>query len=75
MGLFEGKENADLPTRFGWNPHIIADWIDMPFVLQGVEGELRTELLAIALETMANVHQNIADGTRKVASTIRGAQG
>jgi hypothetical protein len=53
---------------------IIADWIDMPFVLQGIEGELRNEVLAIALETMANVHQNIADGTRKVASTIRGAQ-
>ncbi|MGA7315707.1 MAG: hypothetical protein WBX22_17220 [Silvibacterium sp.] len=68
------KDNVDLPSRFGWNPHIIADWIDMPFVLQGVEGELRTEVLAIALETMANVHQNIADGTRKVANTIRGAQ-
>ena len=73
MALFD-KENAELPGRFGFNPHIIADWIDMPFVLQGVEGDLRTELLAIALETMANVHQNIAEGTRKVASTIRGAQ-
>jgi hypothetical protein len=68
------KENVELPSRFGFNPHIIADWIDMPFVLQGIEGELRTEILAIALETMANVHQTIADGTRKVAKTIRGAQ-
>ena len=73
MPPFE-KDNLDLPSRFGFNPHIIADWIDMPFVLQGIEGELRTEVLAIALETMANVHQSIADGTRKVASTIRGAQ-
>lgn len=73
MAPFE-KDNVDLPSRFGFNPHIIADWIDMPFVLQGIEGELRTEVLAIALETLANVHQNIADGTRKVANTIRGAQ-
>lgn len=69
------QENAGLPTRFGFNPHIIADWIDMPFVLQGIEGELRNEVLAIALETMANVHQNVADGARKVANTIRGTQG
>ena len=73
MALFD-KGNAELPSRFGFNPHIIADWIDMPFVLQGIEGELRTEVLAIALETMANVHQNVADGARRVANTIRGAQ-
>jgi hypothetical protein len=74
MPLFE-KDNVDLPSRFGFNPHIIADWIDMPFVLQGIEGELRNEVLAIALETMANVHQSVAEGARKVANTIRGAQG
>jgi len=73
MALFD-KGNDELPSRFGFNPHIIADWIDMAFVLQGVEGELRSELLAISLETMANVHQAVADGTRKVANTIRGAQ-
>ena len=73
MSIFN-KENAELPSRFGFNPHIIADWIDMPFVLQGVEGELRAEVLAIALETMANVHQNVAEGARRVANTIRGAQ-
>jgi hypothetical protein len=65
---------GDLPTRFGFNPHIIADWIDMPFVLQAVQGDQRNEILAIALDTMANVHQNIAEGARKVANTIRGAQ-
>ena len=64
------KDNFELPGRFGFNPHIIADWIDMPFVLQGVEGDLRTELLAIALETMANVHQNIADGTRNFQGAV-----
>jgi hypothetical protein len=67
-------DGSDLPGRFVFNPHILADWIDMPFVLEGIEGELRTEVLAIALETMANVHQSIADGTRKVAKTIQGTQ-
>jgi hypothetical protein len=65
---------AELPSSLVWNPHIKADWIDMAFVLQEVEGELRGEVLAIALETMANVHQNVAEGARKVANAIRGAR-
>ena len=73
MSLFE-KDNAELPSAFRFNPHILADWIDMPFVLQGLEGELRTRILAIGLDTMANVHQTIAEGTRKVANTLRGTQ-
>ena len=68
------SDKAELPSNFRWNPIIQADWIDMAFVLQEVEGELRAEVLAIALETMANVHQNVADGARKVANTIRGAR-
>lgn len=68
------SDKVDLPSNLWWNPIIKADWIDMPFVLQEVEEELRAQVLAIALETMANVHQTIADGTRKVANTIRGAQ-
>ena len=67
-------DKVDLPRNLWWNPIIKADWIDMPFVLQEVEEELRAQVLAIALETMANVHQNIAEGTRKVANTLRGAQ-
>ncbi len=69
------KADVDLPSRFGFNPHIIADWIDMPFVLQQVTGETQTEVLAVALETMANVYQTVADGTRKVATIVRGTQG
>jgi uncharacterized membrane protein len=68
------EEGSDLPSRFIFNPHVIADWIDMPFVLQGIEGEQRNEVLAIALETLANVHQSIADGARRVAETIQGVQ-
>lgn len=75
MPPFDKADRAELPGNLLWNPHIFADWIDMPFVLREVEGELRAQVLAIALETMANVHQNIADGARKVAKTISGAQG
>jgi hypothetical protein len=67
-------DRAELPSNLWWNPIIKADWIDMPFVLQEVEGEVRAEVLAVALETMANVHQNVAEGARKVASIIRGAR-
>jgi hypothetical protein len=69
------KDKAELPSNLWWNPIIKADWIDMPFVLQEVEAEARAEVLAVALETMANVHQNVAEGTRKVANIIRGTQG
>ncbi len=68
------ESNFELPRRFVFNPHPQADWIDMPFVLQEIEGELRTAVLAIGLETMANVHQSIAEGARLVAKTIQGAQ-
>ena len=74
MPIFD-KDKAELPGFLGWNPIIKADWIDMPFVLQEVEGEVRAEVLAVALDTMANVHQNVADGARKVANIIRGAKG
>ena len=67
------SDKPELPSNFWWNPIIKADWIDMPFVLQEVEAEARAEVLAVALETMANVHQNVADGARKVANIIRGA--
>jgi hypothetical protein len=69
------KDKADLSGIFRWNPIIQSDWIDMPFVLQEVEGEVRTEVLAVALETMANVHQNVAEGARKIANIIRGTRG
>jgi hypothetical protein len=69
------SDKADLSGILRWNPLIQADWIDMPFVLQEVEGEVRAEVLAVALETMASVHQNVADGARKIANIIRGTQG
>ena len=68
------KPSAELPSSFRFIPRPIGDWIDMEFVLQEVEQGIRGEVLAVALETMANAHRNIADGAAKVASIIRGVQ-
>jgi glycerol-3-phosphate responsive antiterminator len=71
MGNIE-KPSAELPDFLRFVPRPIGDWIDMPFVLQEVEQELRSEVLAVGLETMANAHRAIADGAAKVASILRG---
>lgn len=68
------SDKAELPSNFRFRPFPPGDWIDMEFVLQEVEAEIRGEVLAVALDTMANVHQNVADGARKVANIIRGVQ-
>ena len=68
------KPSSELPEALRFIPRPIGDWIDMPFVLQEIEEELRNEVLAVGLETMANVHRNIADGAAKVANIIRGVQ-
>ncbi len=46
----------------------------MEFVLQEVEEELKGEILAAGLETMANVHRNLAEGAAKLANIVRGGQ-
>ena len=66
------RPERGLPSQFRFKPGPVGDWIDMEFVLREVEQELRSEVLAVALETMANAHRNIADGAAKVASIIRG---
>lgn len=71
MPKFDRPE-AELPSALRFRPVPQGDWIDMEFVLQEVEQELRGEVLAIGLETMANAHQSIAEGARKVANIIRG---
>lgn len=65
-------KTAELPDFLRFRPIPQGDWIDMQFVLQEVEAELRGEVLAVGLETMANVHRNIAEGAAKVANIIRG---
>jgi hypothetical protein len=66
------KPSAELPNFLRFRPVPPGDWIDMPFVLQEVEQELRSEVLAVGLETMANAHRAIADGAAKIANIIRG---
>jgi hypothetical protein len=72
MGSRFDRPTDELPDFLRFKPRPPGDWIDMAFVLQEVEQELRSEVLAVGLETMANVHRNIADGAAKVANIIRG---
>jgi hypothetical protein len=72
MGSRLDRPTAELPDFLRVRPVPPGDWIDMAFVLQEVEQELRSEVLAVGLETMANVHRNIAEGAAKVANIIRG---
>jgi hypothetical protein len=72
MGSRLDRPTAELPDFLRFRPVPPGDWIDMAFVLQEVEQELRSEVLAVGLETMANVHRNSADGAAKVANIIRG---
>lgn len=71
MPNIEGSER-ELPSAFRFRPIPIGDWIDMEFVLQEVEEEMRGEILAAGLETMANIHRNLADGAARMANIIRG---
>lgn len=64
----------ELPNQLRFRPVPIGDWIDMEFVLQEVEEELKGEILAAGLETMANVHRNLAEGAAKLANIVRGGQ-
>jgi hypothetical protein len=70
MGIFE-KPEREIPSQLRFRPIPVGDWIDMEFVLQEVEQELRGEILAAGLETMANVHLSLAEGAKKVANIIR----
>jgi len=65
------KHLAELPEALRFVPRPIGDWIDMPFILKEINEDIRAEVLAVGLETMANAHRNIADGAAKVANLIR----
>jgi hypothetical protein len=69
------KPERELPSNLRFRPVPIGDWIDMEFVLQEVEQEIRGEVLAAGLETMSNIHRNLADGATKIANIIRGGAG
>lgn len=61
---------GELPTHLRWKPVPIGDWIDMEFVLQEVEVEIRNELLASYLEMSANVHKEVAGGLTKMMKIV-----
>jgi hypothetical protein len=66
------ERERELPSQLRFKPIPVGDWIDMEFVLQEVDQELRGEILAAGLETMASVHLNLAEGAKKMANIIRG---
>lgn len=65
---------AEIPRNLGFNPRPIADWVDMEFVVQEIDQEIRAAVLAAGLDAMANVHRSIADGAANIANIIRGGQ-
>jgi len=60
-------EHPDLPAHLIYNPKIHWDPVWMEFVLEGTEGELRNQAVAIALETTAAVFRAYADGAARTA--------
>ena len=66
--------DRELPSNFRFRPIPVGDWIDMEFILQEVEQEIRGQVMAAGLEAMAKVHQNIAEGATNIANIIRGAK-
>jgi hypothetical protein len=64
---------AALPSAFRWRPGPITDPIGMEFFLEDLEPNLRTQLIATRLDTVAAVYRNIADGAAKAAKIVSGA--
>jgi len=72
------EEFAELPVQFRWRGHrpgIITDSIDMEYLLEELEADARTQLIAARLETIAAVHRTLAEGAAKAAQIIVGAKG
>lgn len=74
MGTNPERFTGELPRQLRWKPVPIGDWIDMEFVLQEVEQEIRSELLASYLEMSANVHREIAGGLAKMVKIVGGGK-
>lgn len=74
MGTPTSRIPEEFPRAFRWHPGWVTDRIDMDFILQEVEGEVRNAVIAAQLETLATLHQTLAQGASKIAGIIRGAQ-
>jgi hypothetical protein len=73
MGTFE-KPVGDLGRfrHIGLGTAPYKDWVDVEFVLQEIEEELKAEVLATHLETQASVYRSYAEEATKIANILRG---
>jgi hypothetical protein len=74
MGLFEKSEEQNFISRILSSHCPATDPIGMEFVFEG-DPAIRAQLLAIRLETVANVYRNIADGAAKAAKIVAAGRG
>lgn len=63
---------AELPAAFRFRPHPATDFIDMEFVLQEIEENLRSQVIAATFETVAAMHTALAAGASKIANIVAG---
>jgi hypothetical protein len=63
-----------LPNVWGWRPGPVTDWIDMEFIFDELEANVRAQLIAVRLETMSAVHRTLAEGAAKAAKIVAGAR-
>ena len=70
----ERLRGLQLPTAWKWRPGPVTDWIDMVHILEDFDFGVRSQVIAAGLETIAAVHQNIADGAKKAAGIIAQAR-
>ncbi|MET8212509.1 hypothetical protein ABZT51_42350 [Streptomyces sp. NPDC005373] len=66
-----------VPTFLQWSPGHPppGDPIDMEYILDKLEPNVRNKLIAARLETVAAVHQAISEGAKTAATIIAGANG
>ncbi len=62
----------ELPAAFRFRPHPATDFIDMEFVLQEIEQNLRPQVIATTFETVAAMHNALAAGAAKIAKIVGG---
>jgi hypothetical protein len=61
---------AELPSAFRFRPHPATDFIDMEFVIQEINENLRAQVIAANFETVAAMHRALAEGAAKIAGII-----
>jgi hypothetical protein len=75
MSKPEDERIASLPAAWRWRPGVVTDPIDMGFIPEEIDVNIRVQLIATRLETAAAVYRSIAEGAAKAAGIISGAKG